>query len=224
MYETYGIYALSAGAMLVLLGYLWLLIRTWRLRWWWGLALFVFPPLAVAVMILKWKEVSAPALTLLLGLLLCGLTVAGNYVLTHQIDLGPRERVVDGGLHITLTGWDKAAADYALLAGKRNTVVLQMANPDVTDQTLENLKGFDLLQELDLNDSQITDQGLTQLAQLPRLRVLRLRGTRITDKGLRENLLDKESLEELDVRDTEVASKTMRQWKNAKSDVRRYLK
>ena len=69
-----------------------------------------------------------------------------------------------------------------------------MANPDVTDQTLEMIKGMDKLKELDLNDTQVTDAGLRMLKDLPALNTLRLKNTRITDKGFQEELAGKESL------------------------------
>ena len=130
-----------------------------------------------------------------------------NLVLSRHINLGPREKTVNGELHITLTGWDKQTKDYALLARKPETVVLQMANADVTDDTLRHLSGLKRLQELDLNDTQISDGGLRVLAEFPSLRVLRLRGTKVTDQGFRDHLLGKESLLELDARETTIASK-----------------
>jgi Leucine-rich repeat (LRR) protein len=168
--------------------------------------------------------VQGPTVLLVFSAFVLTAVFATNVLLTHHIDLGPRERIVDGQLHITLTGWDQPAEDYAVLAAKTATVVLQMANPDVTDSTLDYLQRYQLLEELDLNDTQITDAGLARLSSLPRLRVLRLRGTRITDEGFRTHLLDKNTLQELDVRDTAVASKTLRQWKNDQSEIRRYLK
>jgi hypothetical protein len=224
MFELYGIYAVAAGVLLTVAGYLWLLIRAWRLRWQWGLALLVFPPLALLLALSAFRKVTVPAIVLLIGLLLGGGTIGVNLYLTHLLDLGPRERLVDGQLHITITGWDKPATGYAVLAGKPDTVVLQMANPDVTDESLEFLRGLTKLQELDLNNTQVTDAGLAALAQLPALRVLRLRGSQVTDEGFRTHLLDKPLLTELDARETAIASKTLREWKNARPDIRRYLK
>jgi hypothetical protein len=74
-----------------------------------------------------------------------------------------------------------------------------------------------------LNDTQITDRGLAILKDLPALAALRLRATKISDAGFQSELAGKESLMELDVRDTSVASKTMRTWKNAREG-RKYLK
>jgi hypothetical protein len=58
---------------------------------------------------------------------------------------------------------------------------------------------------------------------LPVLASVRLRGTQISDAGFQKELAAKESLLELDVRNTPVASKTMRAWKNAREG-RKYLK
>jgi hypothetical protein len=99
-----------------------------------------------------------------------------------------------------------------------------MANADVSDQTLEHLRGMAQLRELDLNDTSITDAGLATLAGLPNLQILRLRATAVTDSGFRTHLLDKETLRELDVRETAIASKTMREWMGKRKDERKYLR
>lgn len=97
-------------------------------------------------------------------------------------------------------------------------MVLQMANSDVNDETLRYLAGLKQLRELDLNNTQVTDAGLKELAELPKLRDLRLARTKITDDGFRQYLLGKESLMNLDLTGTSVASKTVREWKSANSE------
>ena len=117
--------------------------------------------------------------------------------------------------HLTLTGSDpKTAPD---MNKKQDVAVLQMANPEVNDQSLEKLKGMKLLRELDLNGSQVTDAGLVILKELPELATLRLARTKITDKGFRETLLAKESLMQLDLRGTPVSRETIQDWREAKS-------
>src|SRR5262249_38055170 len=113
--------------------------------------------------------------------------------------------------------------DYAKLARFQEAAVLQMANPDVTDETLKLLRGFAQLKELDLNDTAITDAGLEELQRCPRLETLRLKNTKITDAGFRAYLLDRDSLKEIDVRETQVKSKTLRDWK-MKKEGRKFLK
>jgi hypothetical protein len=128
---------------------------------------------------------------------------------------GERERMVEGELHLTLTGWDKT--DYSLLDERPDAVVVQMANPDVTDETLRHLSAMMILKELDLSNTGITDEGLAAVAALPALKSLRLANTKITDDGFRKFLMDKESLLELDLTGARgVASKTLRQWKAAR--------
>ena len=96
--------------------------------------------------------------------------------------------------------------------------VLQMANsPDVTDQTLESLRGLKALKELDLNDTQMTDAGLVVLRDLPSLERLRLARTGVTDRGFRDALFDKDSLMQLDLQGTQVSHETMRAWRDAKT-------
>jgi internalin A len=95
-------------------------------------------------------------------------------------------------------------------------VVLQMAKPDVTDLTLESLKGMKRLKELDLSGTQVTDVGLEILKDLPALSALRLARTKITDKGFRSALFEKESLMMLDLQHTQVSSETAKAWHDAK--------
>jgi hypothetical protein len=152
---------------------------------------------------------------LLAGWLAIGMA-AGLAAFAVSINLGPRERIVDGEQHITLTGWDRGTADYVVLKSRPEVIVLQMANPDVTDQTLEYLAGARRLRELDLNDTQVTDHGLSALAALPALEILRLKGTKISDEGFRKTLVSKESLRQLDVRNTAVSAKSAKLWREAR--------
>jgi hypothetical protein len=133
----------------------------------------------------------------------------------------PYEQIVDGELRITLTGLKDF--DYATLKEKPQTVVLQMANADVDDQTLEHLKGMAQLRELDLNGTRVTDRGLAVIATLPVLKTLRVARTKISDEGFRTHLFAKESLERLDLTSTEVKGKTKREWKKQRPAEREYV-
>ena len=165
---------------------------------------------------MPWKRLKAPVLLIVLSLLMTGLPIAINSALTRLINLGPLEKIVAGERHVTLTGWDRK--DYSVIAFRTDTIVLQMANADVTDETLRYLIGLKQLRELDLNNTQVTDAGLKKLSELPKLRDLRLARTKITDEGFRQYLLGKESLMSLDLTGTSVASKTVREWKSENSD------
>src|SRR5262249_43486944 len=134
----------------------------------------------------------------------------------HFIPLGPHERRVDGELRITLTGLKDF--DYATLTSRPDTAVLQMANDDVTDRTLEKLKGMAQLHSLDVSGTQIRDEGLRIVAELPRLRELRLARTKITDEGFKKYLAPKESLLKLDLTGTAVKGKTKRDWRKARPE------
>jgi hypothetical protein len=165
-------------------------------------------------MLITLRRSWAPALLLLAG---AGAVAAPHGIRYYQqrfLDLGELQVMVGGELHVTLTGWERK--DYSILEKIPDAVVLQMANPDVTDETLVYLKGMNNLRELDLNDTLVTDAGLKRLAELPKLQQLRLRKTRITDEGFRASIAPLESLRNLDVTGTKVRSKTLRAWKNAK--------
>ena len=222
MPEQYAFLLLLAGVALGAWGFLWLVVAAFRQRVVWGLAVLLLPPLALPFLLTHFRKAAKPLGVILAGALVVGTTYAVNYYYAHHPDLGPREKRVDGELHITLTGWDRT--DYAVLETKPDTVVLQMANADVTDQDLEHLKGMRRLRELDLNDTQVTDAGLATVSELPQLQVLRLRKTRVTDQGFRDHLGSKDSLLELDLRETAVASISLREWKAKDKERRKYLR
>jgi hypothetical protein len=214
MLEQYAFYVLIAGLVLAIIGYVWLIVAAFRVRLPWGLAVLVFPPLLLLFVPLHWKRSVRPLQVLVLAGIVIGALYVANFVSQRFIDLGPRERVVDGEVHITLTGWDRK--DYSVLRSKPDVVVLQMANADVNDETLGFLRGMDHLRELDLNGSQVTDTGLVMLAELPKLKEIRLARTKITDEGFRQHLASRESLTKLDLTGTPVKGKTKREWKNAR--------
>ena len=129
--------------------------------------------------------------------------------------------MVEGELHLTLTGWDRR--DYSLIARKPEVVVLQMANPDVDDATLRHLTGLTRLRELDLNGcARVTDDGLKVLGGLPRLERLRLRGTGLSEQGFRETVGRIDTLTQLDLRETRVSPESVVAWRAAgRNDVTR---
>jgi hypothetical protein len=219
MLENFAIYLYFAGIAIAVLGFLWLIVRAFRARLAWGLGVLLFPPTAFAFIPFRWTRAKAPFFMLLVGWLTIGIAVA-LAAFAVSINLGLRERIVDGEQHITLTGWDRGTADYVVLKSRPEVIVLQMANPDVTDQTIEYLVGHRRLRELDLNDTQVTDKGLAVLAALPALEILRLKRTKITDDGFKKELASKESLRQLDVRNTAVSAESARLWREAKKDRR----
>ena len=156
------------------------------------------------------KAIAPLGILMLAAVLLVGPAIVSR---SMAVDLGPRETVVNGELHISLTGWDGESYDF--LSARNDTIVLQMGNADVTDDTLDQLTRMTQLRELDLNDSKITDAGLAKIARLQSLTSLRLRGTAITDSGFQEHLATMPNLRQLDLRDTAVSPETVSAWKAA---------
>jgi hypothetical protein len=235
MFEKYGFYFLLAGLVLLLIAWLALVRRAFGAGWAWGLAVLLV--IGTPFFILRrFERARGPLIVFLIGVAVIGGTYAANYYVTHYISFGPRDKIVNGERHLTLTGWNGVGTlplfqsdvdletGYAILKDMNDVVVLQMANADVTDETLEYLAGMENLQELDLNDTQVTDEGVKKLAALPKLRILRIRKTPVTDQGFRDHLYAKESLLEVDARETAIASKTMREWKALRPDERKYLR
>lgn len=204
-------YLFLGGLALAAIGWLWLVVVAFRTRRWWGWLILIVPPAAVLFITRNWRTARAP-----LGVILAGLLISSSpaiYTRVAPIDLGPRLTIVDGETHITLTGWDQQ--DYSVLRQWPDVVVLQMANPDVTDQTLALLKSCPRLRELDVSGSQATDVGLEVLASLPQLEVLRLKNCRITDAGFREHLLPHPGLLRLELSGTLVTPEAVREWRQA---------
>lgn len=221
MIEAYGFWFLIAGGVAIAVACAWLLARAFQTSWRWGLGCLLCPPALLAFAVIQRGRARRPLLLLASGAGVIALTFGVNYYVSHHLNLGPREKFVDGALHITLTGWD--GHDYAILEARPQTAVLQMANLDVTDETLLHLRGMKDLVSLDLNDTQITDASLRLLGELPKLETIRLRNTKITDAGFREYLADKTSLREIDARGTQVSGQTLREWKTADREHRKFL-
>lgn len=206
-------YCVIAGVILFLLGVILLLIAAFRTRIWWALGIIAFPPVALGFFAKHSSRSLVPSLLMFFGIAM----VAGPSIYTkvRPVDLGPVARVVDGELVLTLTGWDRK--DYSVLRSRPSAVILQMANPDVTDQTLIELEGMKGLRELDLNHTKITDAGLKLIReQFPRLESLKISGTLVTDPGINDHLASMDSLKRLDVRNTAVTRDAVKAWKGAK--------
>jgi hypothetical protein len=203
------------GAVILLLGLLWLLVSAFRVSWKWGfLTAFFFPVMAIPHIVRHWPRTKPPLLTVIFGLVLVSLPPA--YSRLAPIDLGPHEQMVDGERHVTLTGWDQK--DYAVIARRPDIVVLQMANADVTDDTLQYLSSLSNLQELDLSDSQITDAGMKSLTGLKKLQTLRLARTAVTDVGFLELTSALTELKQLDLSATKVTPEAVQKWSEAGPD------
>lgn len=212
--ETRLFYIALGGAAIAAIGLLWLIVAAFRVKWYWGLAVLLLPPLGLlfAFPIRVRKEAIGPMLVLALGLVVGSAPIVYNKL--TSIDLGPYEKRVGDEVHLTLTRWNRT--DYSVLADRPSTVVLQMANPDVTDSTLVYLKGMTRLKELDLSDTKVDDEGLKELAPLVGLEALHLKGTKITDDGFRKWLEPREALKRLDLRETAVSKETGKAWRDAK--------
>jgi hypothetical protein len=215
VWENLGPYFLGAGAALLLVGLIMLVVAAFRCHPAWGVSTLLVVPAPLFVL-RHFRKALVPLLVLLLGVAVAATPVAVNRFYRPDVDLGPRESRVGGELHITLTGWEPGDRDYSVLRARPDTVVLQMANPDVTDRTLENLRGLKKLRSLDLSNTQVTDDGLPVLKELPSLEVLFLNGTRVTDAGLRAGVFPIASLRELSVRNTAVTKKARDEWRAAR--------
>jgi hypothetical protein len=220
MLEEYGFYLLLAGVLLFGFGYLWMVVTGFKVHWLWGIG-NLFLPGALVFALRHFVRARTPLLIVLLGGLVFATPFALNYYETHFVPLAPYEQIVDGERRITLTGLTNF--DYATLRKKPDTVVLQMANADVTDGTLQYIKHMDKLRNLDVSGTGITDEGLRVLAGMPQLQEIRLARTHITDEGFKTILSPCDNVLKLDLTGTEVKGKTMRDWKKLQPEKRDYV-
>jgi hypothetical protein len=227
---------LLTGLALLLVGWAALVVKAFRQSAGWGL-LCLIPPLFLFFILLRPRKAWLPAVIMLVGILTGAGPLIANRLL--PVDLGPRENLVNGDLEITLTGWDNSEPtgigvvsrrlsrwlnrtangwdrrDYSLLQTRTEVVYLQMANADVTDETLDYLRGLRNLRRLDLSDSQITDDGLQALQDLPALDTLYIKRTAVTDRGVRDYLLSLQSLKRLDLSGTDTTPEARKAWREA---------
>jgi len=209
MSEQIGVVFIFAGLVAVAAGGLWVAGRG----------------LGVLLRRKSMRRLVAPAALLGVGLVLGVAPFVAQRAYLAIVGLGERERMIDGERAVNLTGWDRKG--YEILAAKPDVAILEMGNPDVTDETLELLQGLPQLRELTLNDTAVTDAGLATLARLPRLESLRIARTKITPEGV-QRFLDAPPprLRQVDVSGNDVPTSILRRWKNAAADTgaeRRYV-
>jgi len=208
MGEQIGVVLIFAGLLAAVIGLVWLIGRS----------------LAVLLGKRQARQLLVPLALLAGGLVVGAVPFAYQHVYLRIVGLGERERMLDGERILNLTGWDRDG--YGILAERPDVAILEMGNPDVTDETLALLLELPRLKELTLNDTAVTDAGLATLARLPALETLRIARTRITPEGLRRFLdAPPRRLSQIDVSGNGIPTPILRQWKNAAGEPaeRRYV-
>lgn len=200
------------GLILLGIGMIWYLIVAFRTNWKWGVAFILFPPIAPLVFLAKhYQRANAPVRVCLAGVVLAASPAI--YTRLVPIDLGEREKIVDGELHLTLTGWDQK--DYSVIEKKANAIVLQMANEDVTDETMQYVTAAEQLRELDISFSQVGDVGIAAVDELPKLQRLHAQQTNITDEGFQKHLANHPKLTEMNLMGTKISPEVIQTWMGA---------
>jgi hypothetical protein len=216
--EQFGFYLLAAGAVLAVVGSVWLLIRAFQTTFGWGLAVLFLPVIGpILFLIQHGKKAKAPIALILLGAVLSVLPVALNAAFGEKRAAKPLIRETGGMKEFTATA--ALDPDYAALSANPDLEIVNIARADFTDETAERLRGLTKLRRLELNDSAITDKGLAIIATLPTLETLavaRVKG--ITDEGVKDTVLKIATLKEIDARGTAVKVETLRTWRSAGPD------
>jgi hypothetical protein len=212
MFEEVAVWIILAGLLLAVCGYVWLVARAFRTKLSWGVGVALVAGW-IPFLIKHSAKAAAPSIVVGIGLVMAVAPVA--YTKLRPVDLGPLVRMVEGEKHITLTGWNRS--DYSALAAHKDAVVLQMANPDVDDATLEIVARLTSLRDLDLANTKVCDAGLAKLAGLARLKTLRLRGTAVGDAALDGALTALPELSLIDARQTRVTPEGAARWKQSRA-------
>jgi hypothetical protein len=209
---------MAVGAVVSLVGAVWLVVRAWQVHWAWGLGSLLVPLVAPVFVLLHFRRSLGPVLVMLLGGALAATPTVVNLVRGPQIQTTAqteqKEVQRDGQTvveeRLTLTGAKRE--EYEKLRGRKFAVV-QWANADVTDADAELLRGMDSLREVDLSSTQITDTTLELLAGLPNLEVVKVKDTKATAEGVRKHLLALPKLRQLDTRGLNVPPQVLQDWK-----------
>ena len=224
MYEVFGVGVIFLGAILLLIGILWLIRNAWRTRKWLGVLTFLTTPIGPLIFgLFRFTQNKKALILVLMGLVVGAVPFAGDRGYELVFGLGERERVINGERYLTLTGRDRK--DYqSVLSHYNDVAVLEMGNADVTDETLKQLIQLPKLKELTLMNTMTTDAGFESLKQLPSLESLRLQRTKITEEGVTAFLADPPlKLIEIDVSGNSIPASALRKWKNADAEHRRYV-
>ena len=225
MYELFGVGVIFLGALLLLVGTLWLIRNAYRTRWWLGvllvLTIFLGTPLIYGL--IRFRQNKRPLMLVLAGTIIGAIPFAAEHAYEFVFGLGERERVIKGERYLTLTGWDRK--DYTVVwSRKKDVAVLELGNPDVTDETLTLLVELPRLKELTLNDTMVTDAGLARLKTLPELESVRLARTKVTKDGIAAFLAEPPpKLRDIDVSGNSIPASALRKWKNVDPEHRRYV-
>ena len=213
--DLFAILFLTGLPLLTLLGLVWLLVIAWRVSVRWGLlTTLLYPAMILPHTIRHWPRTKPPAIVVVFGLVLT--SIPPSYTRFVPVDLDEYDQMVSGERHLTLTGWNKS--DYSVLAARPDTVVLQMANEDVTDETLRYLATLQTLRVLDLSDTKVTDAGLERLKENPKLESVRVARTVVTDTGF-DKVFDKlPALKQLDVSGSKITADRVQKWLDANPD------
>lgn len=199
--EPYALYFMAAGAVLLLLGLIWLLIVAFRTG-------FI-------------QKAFTPVLVVLFGAAVALFVPVMNKVFPKPPDTNVKveQKQNESGEveeHLTGTGAETAQVKEQLAASK-GYVSVQIANKGFTDDDVLPLVGMAQLTFVDLNDNPVTDVTLERLVKLPKLTKLFIARTKVTPEGVKKWVLENpdSKITEVDVTGLNVPGKAIRDWKNA---------
>ena len=100
-----GILSSGRSDSVIFCGWIWLLVRAFWQRRAWGWSSLFLPPAGLAFAARHPRRGAPPLILVILAALVAA--VPAVYILCVQVDLGPRDKNVNGERHVTLTGRDR---------------------------------------------------------------------------------------------------------------------
>lgn len=207
--EPYALYFMGAGAALLIIGLVWLLIVAFKTG-------FI-------------KQAFVPTLVVVLGVAVALFVPVMTKAFPKPIQttgVEEQKKTADGKVEERLTLTGAVREEYAKLKSGTKYAVIQWANADVTDEDAGVLVDQIELREVDLSNSQVTDATLERLLKLPKLARVYASKTKMTADGVKKYVLDNPDckLTEIDFRNLtpSVPGKALRDWQAKDPKVRKF--
>lgn len=212
MGEQITLILLIAGGVIIVIGWIWLLIRCFR------------PLLAFL------KQAFAPVLLIFIGVSLALFGPVYNKIYPVKPDTSKQEVEVarpDGSIEISVTLGRKKEVEWLKGYKLANRIQLNNLVLELTDDEVKDiLDGRENLTFIDLGDNPVTDVTLERLVKMPNLKKLYAPRTKMTAEGVVKFVLTNPDckLIEIDFRGLTpaVSGKALRDWKEKDKDNRKF--
>jgi hypothetical protein len=212
MGEQITLILLIAGGVIILIGWLWLIVRCFR------------PLLAFL------KQAFAPVMLIIIGVALALFGPVYNKIYPAKPDATKQEVEVakpDGSIEISVTLGRKKEVDWLKTYKLANRIQLNNPGLELSDDDVkEIIDGRDNMTYLDISNQPVTDATLERLVKMPNLKKLYASKTKLTAEAVSKLVLTNPDckLTEIDFSNLTppVPGKALRDWKEKDKDNRKF--